>query len=196
MPAPGGPAPLGACGPGQAAATTSRTRADSTEAGAGSGALTCTLLRAVGPTGRVRSYERREDFAEQARKNVDNFFGGPHPSWDLQVGDLVENLGDEPVDRVGFSLKLGHVVLLRGAAAALAQPVEVRCRQPLRDLLPGVNAGSLVWSLAPGGGSSGDGRTGLRRCHAGNSTMSCGLTKLATRRNGRMASTSPARRRS
>lgn len=26
----------------------------------------------------------------------------------------------------------------------------------LRDLLPGVNAGSLVWSLAPGGGSSGD----------------------------------------
>ena len=70
------------------------------EAGAGSGALTCTLLRAVGPTGRVRSYERREDFAAQARKNVEAFFGGPHPSWDLQVGDLVENLGDQPVDRV------------------------------------------------------------------------------------------------
>ncbi len=70
------------------------------EAGAGSGALTCTLLRAVGPTGRVRSYERREDFAAQARANVDNFFGSPHPSWDLQVGDLVENLGDRPVDRV------------------------------------------------------------------------------------------------
>jgi ABC-2 type transport system permease protein len=28
--------------------------------------------------------------------------------------------------------------------------------RPLRDLLPGVNAGSLVWSLAPGGGSSGE----------------------------------------
>ena len=27
---------------------------------------------------------------------------------------------------------------------------------PLRDLLPGVNAGSLVWSLAPGGGASGE----------------------------------------
>ena len=59
--------------------------------GAGSGALTCTLLRAVGPTGRLLSYERREDFAAQARKNVEAFFGGPHPSWDLQVGDLVEN---------------------------------------------------------------------------------------------------------
>ena len=70
------------------------------EAGAGSGALTCTLLRAVGPTGRVRSYERREDFAAQARLNVDNFFSGPHPSWELVVGDLVENLGTGPVDRV------------------------------------------------------------------------------------------------
>ncbi|MDQ3475740.1 MAG: SAM-dependent methyltransferase, partial [Actinomycetota bacterium] len=40
------------------------------EAGAGSGALTCSLLRAVGPTGTVISYERREEFAEVARANV------------------------------------------------------------------------------------------------------------------------------
>jgi ABC-2 type transport system permease protein len=33
--------------------------------------------------------------------------------------------------------------------------------QPLRDLLPGVNAGSLVWSLAPGGGSSGSAPPGV-----------------------------------
>ena len=38
-----------------------------------------------------------------------------------------------------------------------------------------------------GGGSNGDGFTGPRRDHAGNSTMSCGFTKLATRRNGRSA---------
>ncbi len=73
------------------------------EAGAGSGALTCYLLRAVGPTGQVRSYERRDDFATQARKNVESFFGGPHPSWELSVGDLVESLEaepePEPVDR-------------------------------------------------------------------------------------------------
>src|SRR3954462_6802904 len=47
------------------------------EAGAGSGALTCSLLRAVGPNGRVSSYERREDFAEIARRNVNQFFGAP-----------------------------------------------------------------------------------------------------------------------
>ncbi len=69
------------------------------EAGAGSGALTCNLLRAVGPTGSVRSYERREEFAIIARRNVEAFFGSVHPAWDLQVGDLVENLGSEPVDR-------------------------------------------------------------------------------------------------
>ncbi len=70
------------------------------EAGVGSGALTCSLLRAVGPSGRVTSYERRDDFAVIARRNVENFLGGPHPAWDLRVGDLVETLTDDPVDRV------------------------------------------------------------------------------------------------
>ncbi len=74
------------------------------EAGAGSGALSCSLLRAVGPTGRVASYERRQDFADVARRNVDQFFGGEHPAWSLTVGDLVESLpsGQAPhtVDRV------------------------------------------------------------------------------------------------
>ena len=45
------------------------------EAGVGSGALTCSLLRAVGPHGRVSSYERREEFADVARTNVTRFFG-------------------------------------------------------------------------------------------------------------------------
>lgn len=74
------------------------------EAGAGSGALTCSLLRAVGPTGWVSSYERRAEFAEVARGNVEQFFGDPHPRWRLTVGDLVDALpaGEEPgsVDRV------------------------------------------------------------------------------------------------
>jgi tRNA (adenine57-N1/adenine58-N1)-methyltransferase len=78
------------------------------EAGAGSGALTCSLLRAVGPTGRVSSFERREEFADVARRNVRQFFGASddneHPAWQLTVGDLVEELPrhEEPgsVDRV------------------------------------------------------------------------------------------------
>jgi tRNA (adenine57-N1/adenine58-N1)-methyltransferase catalytic subunit len=58
------------------------------EAGAGSGALSCWLLRAVGPDGLLVSYERRPDFAAVARDNVERFFGGPPPTWQLRVGDL------------------------------------------------------------------------------------------------------------
>ncbi len=70
------------------------------EAGAGSGALSMFLLRAIGPTGRLYSYERRDDFAAVAARNVEAFFGAPHPAWTLRVGDLVTDLGPEPVDRV------------------------------------------------------------------------------------------------
>jgi tRNA (adenine57-N1/adenine58-N1)-methyltransferase catalytic subunit len=72
------------------------------EAGAGSGALTLWLLRAVGPTGRLVSYERRADFAEVARRNVESFVGGPHPAWDLRVGDLVESLTADPEPAQSF----------------------------------------------------------------------------------------------
>lgn len=58
------------------------------EAGAGSGALTCALLRAVGPHGSVVSYEQREDFAEIARRNVSDFFGETPAGWTLHVGDV------------------------------------------------------------------------------------------------------------
>ncbi len=63
------------------------------EAGAGSGALSCWLLRSVGEEGLLVSYERRADFADIARGNVERFFGGPHPAWQLRVGDLMEVTG-------------------------------------------------------------------------------------------------------
>jgi len=58
------------------------------EAGAGSGALSCSLLRAVGDSGQLWSYEIREDFAAIAKKNVEAWFGGTHPAWRLKVGDV------------------------------------------------------------------------------------------------------------
>ncbi|BCK55406.1 tRNA (adenine-N1)-methyltransferase [Nocardia wallacei] len=69
------------------------------EAGAGSGALTCSLLRAVGPQGRVLSYEIREDHAEHAIRNVERFFGERPANWDLTIGDVAEHDGGQ-VDRV------------------------------------------------------------------------------------------------
>jgi tRNA (adenine57-N1/adenine58-N1)-methyltransferase len=60
------------------------------EAGAGSGALTCTLLQTVGSEGRVVSIERRADFAETARANVTRWFGREPGEWTLHVGDLAD----------------------------------------------------------------------------------------------------------
>ncbi len=68
------------------------------EAGAGSGALTCSLLRAVGSEGRVLSYEIREDHAEHAVRNVERFFGHRPENWELTVADLAEHT--EQVDRI------------------------------------------------------------------------------------------------
>jgi tRNA (adenine57-N1/adenine58-N1)-methyltransferase catalytic subunit len=74
------------------------------EAGVGSGALSLSLLRAVGSTGRLLSFERREDFAEVAQANVETFFGERPDSWRVVVGDLVAALPAEvepgTVDRV------------------------------------------------------------------------------------------------
>ena len=62
------------------------------EAGVGSGALAMSLLRAAGGEGRLVSFERREDFAEVARANVETYFGAVPENWDVIVGDLVEQL--------------------------------------------------------------------------------------------------------
>ncbi|MFJ6679558.1 tRNA (adenine-N1)-methyltransferase [Microbacterium sp. NPDC091382] len=74
------------------------------EAGVGSGALSLWLLRAIGPSGRLLSFERREEFSEVAEANVETFLGHYPESWQVVVGDLGEKLPEvtEPgtVDRV------------------------------------------------------------------------------------------------
>ncbi len=96
------------------------------EAGVGSGALTMSLLRAVGDGGRLHSIERREDFAAIARANVEGFFGAPHPAWSLTVGDLSDVL----------------------PTAARAGTVD---RVVLDMLAPWENVDAVADALAPGG---------------------------------------------
>jgi tRNA (adenine57-N1/adenine58-N1)-methyltransferase catalytic subunit len=88
------------------------------EAGAGSGALSCWLLRAVGEQGTLVSFERRPDFAEVARKNVEQFFGGAPPAWQLAIGEFSpEGLAD--FDRVILDL-LAPWELVDAVASVLA----------------------------------------------------------------------------
>ncbi|MGF3055191.1 tRNA (adenine-N1)-methyltransferase [Microbacterium sp. YY-01] len=74
------------------------------EAGVGSGALSLTLLRAIGHEGTLHSFERREEFAEVAQANVETFFGELPPTWRVHVGDLAQALPEQcpagSVDRV------------------------------------------------------------------------------------------------
>ncbi len=74
------------------------------EAGAGSGALTLALLAAVGPAGRVLSFERREDHARIARRNVERFHGGEVANWELMVDDVVAGLAGRHAHRVVLDL--------------------------------------------------------------------------------------------
>ncbi|WP_250448194.1 tRNA (adenine-N1)-methyltransferase, partial [Actinotalea sp. C106] len=93
------------------------------EAGVGSGALTMSLLRAVGDGGYLHSIERREDFAAIARANVEGLFAGEHPAWRLSVGDLSDVLPETEapgsVDRVVLDM-LAPWENLEAVAGALA----------------------------------------------------------------------------
>jgi tRNA (adenine57-N1/adenine58-N1)-methyltransferase len=74
------------------------------EAGVGSGALALWLLRAIGPTGVLHSFERRQEFADIAQANAEAFLGAVPANWSLTVGDVVDALPvavtDGTVDRV------------------------------------------------------------------------------------------------
>jgi tRNA (adenine57-N1/adenine58-N1)-methyltransferase len=73
------------------------------EIGTGPGALTMALLRAVGPTGLVVSYEAREDFCEMARSNVTRFHGEA-PNWVLKLGDASLGIEEKNFDRMVMDL--------------------------------------------------------------------------------------------
>lgn len=62
------------------------------EAGVGSGALSLYLLRAIGPSGRLDSFERRQEFADIAKANVISHSGRDPENWTIHIGDLQDEL--------------------------------------------------------------------------------------------------------
>jgi tRNA (adenine57-N1/adenine58-N1)-methyltransferase len=70
------------------------------EAGVGSGALSISLLRAIGPDGELSSFERREDFAQIAEENVKTYFNGLPSQWKLTVGSVQDSATEIKYDRV------------------------------------------------------------------------------------------------
>ena len=104
------------------------------ESGVGSGALTMTLLRAVGPTGHVLGYELRDDFAAAAQRNVEDMLG-PDIPLDVEVRDVYDGIDVDGLDRIVLDLpEPWRVVTARGeGAAARAGSCSRTCRRSSRS---------------------------------------------------------------
>ena len=70
------------------------------EAGVGSGALSISILRAIGENGFLHSVEIRDDFAKISEKNVSSYFGEKPANWKLSVGALQEQQLENNYDRM------------------------------------------------------------------------------------------------
>lgn len=94
------------------------------EAGTGTGALTSALAFYVKPTGRVYSYEIREDFVETALKNLRK--AGVLEFVDLRNKDITEGIDEREVDAVVLDLATPWVVIpyaysaLKGSGALVS----------------------------------------------------------------------------
>jgi tRNA (adenine57-N1/adenine58-N1)-methyltransferase len=86
------------------------------EVGVGAGFFTMALLRALGPTGYLTSYELREDLAEVARGNVRDWYGEA-PGWHLVVRDAAAGFDERGVDRVTLDVPEPAPVLAPAAEA-------------------------------------------------------------------------------
>jgi tRNA (adenine57-N1/adenine58-N1)-methyltransferase len=110
------------------------------EGGVGAGAFTIALLRAVGPQGRLISYELREDFAARARRNVADFFGAA-PQWELKLRDLYQGFDEVGVDRVfldvpepGRALDVVSRALRPGGVFATYVPTAIQLKDSVEAL--------------------------------------------------------------
>ena len=83
------------------------------EAGVGSGALSMALLRAGAS---VHAYELREDFAHQARRNVETFLG-PGVAYEIEIRDAGAGIDERGLDRVLLDLPEPWRVVEHAAAA-------------------------------------------------------------------------------
>ncbi len=86
------------------------------EGGLGSGALTMALLRAVGPTGRVVTYEVREDTSRRAVKNI-RLVHGEAPNHEVRLRSLYDGIEERGADTVALDVPEPWLALPHAAAA-------------------------------------------------------------------------------
>ncbi|MEE9151859.1 MAG: tRNA (adenine-N1)-methyltransferase [Thermoplasmata archaeon] len=85
------------------------------EGGAGSGALTILLANFVKPKGRVITYEKRDDFARIAKKNVKS--AGLNEYVEIKKGDVIEAINEKNVDAMVLDIPNPWDALQNGLSA-------------------------------------------------------------------------------
>jgi tRNA (adenine57-N1/adenine58-N1)-methyltransferase len=85
------------------------------EAGSGSGALTTALAFAVGPSGRVYSYESRPEMQRLTQKNLER--AGLLERVELKLGDIQEGFDEENVDALFLDVPNPYDYLLQARQA-------------------------------------------------------------------------------
>jgi tRNA (adenine57-N1/adenine58-N1)-methyltransferase len=127
------------------------------EAGAGSGALSCWLLRAIGPDGELVSFEARPDFAEIARENVRKYFGEVPAWWRLVPAELSARVALDPSLQTGAAYsRLPPASAEPGEPGEADEPGEAPNagtfdRVVLDMLAPWENVAAAARALIPGG---------------------------------------------
>jgi len=127
------------------------------EAGAGSGALSCWLLRAIGPDGELVSFEARPDFAEIARENVRKYFGEVPAWWRLVPGELSARVALDPSLGTGAAYSRLHSVSAKVGnskeSGEAGEPANAGTfdRVILDMLAPWENVAGAARALIPGG---------------------------------------------
>jgi tRNA (adenine57-N1/adenine58-N1)-methyltransferase len=121
------------------------------EAGAGSGGLSCWLLRAVGPDGELVSFEARADFAEIARENVRKYFGEVPPWWRLVTGELSARIALDPSAPTGAVYSRLHPEADEAEEVPAAPNSGTFDRVVLDMLAPWENVAAAARVLVPGG---------------------------------------------
>lgn len=77
------------------------------EAGTGSGSLTLALARAAGETGKVISYELREDHHDQAIRNLEDWYsavGGKPENIEMRRANVFDGVPERGIDRLILDL--------------------------------------------------------------------------------------------
>ena len=108
------------------------------EAGTGTGALTSAIAHYVKPTGRVYTYEVRQEFAKNAKKNLER--AGLLEYVELKEGDVTEGIEEKDLDAVILDMATPWLVVPHAYTALKGSGVLVSFSPTIDQVMKAVKA--------------------------------------------------------